>query len=195
MTDIFPPSKPARSGVVADRHQSDDLVPASRIKKTLQSLEFLVVQDAYADVETTKYAHVYLPAALWGEKEGVFTNTERRVNLVRKVVEPHGDSRPDLWIFNQMAKRCEQGRKIRFRISQVFHGCELSRGRMLDYSGLDHDRIEKQRGVRSPAPGRRDRFAAPLHRRRVPAPGRQGQAAGAALRRQQQRPDKRFRSG
>src|SRR3989337_1555428 len=68
----------------------------SRIRKTLEKLEFLVVQDAYADVETVRYAHVYFPAAMWGEKEGVFTNTERRVNLVRKVINPPGQAKPDL---------------------------------------------------------------------------------------------------
>ena len=65
------------------------------------------------------------------EKEGVFTNTERRVNLVRKVMEPHGDSKPDLWIFNQMAKRFEQGRKMRFpeTAAEVFDEMrELSNG-------------------------------------------------------------------
>ncbi|TCV81051.1 molybdopterin oxidoreductase family protein [Sulfurirhabdus autotrophica] len=124
-----------------------------RIRKTLEKLEFLVVQDAYSDVETTQYAHVYLPAALWGEKEGVFTNTERRVNLVRKVMEPHGDAKSDMWIFNQLAKRFEQGRKMRFpeKPSEVFDEMrELSKGRMLDYSGMDHDKIEKHRGLQWP---------------------------------------------
>jgi assimilatory nitrate reductase catalytic subunit len=155
MTDIFPAIETGQIKalwlIATNPMTSMPNIP--RIRKTLQSLEFLVVQDAYADVETTKYAHVYLPAALWGEKEGVFTNTERRVNLVRKVVEPHGDSRPDLWIFNQMAKRFEQGRKIRFpeTSAEVFQEMrELSRGRMLDYSGLDHDRIERQRGIQWP---------------------------------------------
>ena len=124
-----------------------------RIRKTLEKLEFLVVQDAYSDVETTQYAHVYLPAALWGEKEGVFTNTERRVNLVRKVMEPHGDAKSDMWIFNELAKRFEQGRKMRFpeKPSDVFDEMRaLSKGRMLDYSGMNHDKIEKQRGLQWP---------------------------------------------
>ncbi len=69
-----------------------------RIRKTLEKLEFLVVQDAYRDVETNEYAHVYLPAAVWAEKEGVFTNTERRVNLVRNVIQPYADAKPDFWI-------------------------------------------------------------------------------------------------
>ena len=157
MTDIFPAMETGQIKalwlIATNPMTSMPNIP--RIKKTLQNLEFLVVQDAYADVETTKYAHVYLPAALWGEKEGVFTNTERRVNLVRKVMEPHGDCKSDLWIFNEMAKRFEQGRKIRFpeTSAEVFDEMrELSRGRMLDYSGLTHDRIEQQRGIQWPCP-------------------------------------------
>ncbi len=157
MTDIFPAMETGQIKalwlVATNPMTSMPNIP--RIKKTLQNLEFLVVQDAYADVETTKYAHVYLPAALWGEKEGVFTNTERRVNLVRKVMEPHGDCKPDLWIFNEMARRFERGRKIRFpeTSAEVFDEMrELSRGRMLDYSGLTHDRIEAQRGIQWPCP-------------------------------------------
>ena len=48
----------------------------------MEKLEFLVVQDAYEDVETNQYATSILPAAVWAEKEGCFTNTERRVNYV-----------------------------------------------------------------------------------------------------------------
>ena len=157
MTDIFPAMETGQIKalwlIATNPMTSMPNIP--RIKKTLQNLEFLIVQDAYSDVETAKYAHVYLPAALWGEKEGVFTNTERRVNLVRKVMEPHGNSKPDLWIFNQMAKRFEQGRKIRFpeESAEVFDEMrELSKGRMLDYSGMNYDEIEKRRGIQWPCP-------------------------------------------
>ncbi len=124
-----------------------------RIRKTLEKLEFLVVQDAYRDVETTEYAHVYLPAALWAEKEGCFTNTERRVNLIRNVSQPPGVAKPDLWIFNQIASRFEQGRAMEFPddAEQVFDELrELSRGRMLDYSGMSYDKIEQNRGMQWP---------------------------------------------
>jgi len=106
-------------------------------------------------VETNEYSHVYLPAALWAEKEGCFTNTERRVNLIRNVVPPYANSKPDLWIFNQMATRFEQGRKMRFpeTAAGVFDEMrELSKGRMLDYSGMTHEKIEQQRGIQWPCP-------------------------------------------
>ncbi len=126
-----------------------------RIRAALRKLEFMVVQDSYRDCETVDYAHVYLPAAVWGEKEGVQTNTERRVNLVRKFVEPPGDAKPDFWIFNQLAKRFDRGRAIRFpeTTSEIFDEMkQLSRGsgRNLDISGMSHDLIEQQRGIQWP---------------------------------------------
>ena len=125
-----------------------------RIRKTLEKLEFLVVQDAYRDVETNEYSHVYLPAAVWAEKEGVFTNTERRVNLIRNVQKPHADSRPDFWIFNQVAKRFATERKIP-PFPETTEGAfeemkALSQGRMLDYSGMSYSMLEKQKGVQWP---------------------------------------------
>jgi len=125
-----------------------------RIRKTLEKLEFLVVQDAYRDVETNEYSHVYLPAAVWAEKEGVFTNTERRVNLVRNVVPPHADSKPDFWIFSQLAKRFADERKLP-HFPETTEGAfeemkQLSKGRMLDYSGMSYAKIEQQRGLQWP---------------------------------------------
>ncbi len=96
---------------------------------------------------------MYFPAGVWGEKEGCFTNTERRVNLVRNVVAPYAESKPDLWIFNQVAKRFPQGQRMRFpeTAEGVFEELrQLSRGRMLDYSGMTYERIEQQRGIQWP---------------------------------------------
>ena len=125
----------------------------ARIRKTLEKLEFLVVQDAYQDVETNQYSHVFLPAAVWAEKEGCFTNTERRVNLIRNVCQPHGDSKTDLWIFNALARRFERAQKPVFpeTAEAVFEEIKtLSKGRMLDYSGMSYDKIESQRGIQWP---------------------------------------------
>jgi predicted molibdopterin-dependent oxidoreductase YjgC len=157
MTDIFSAieSGQVKGAWIIATNPLTSMPDSHRIRKIMEKLEFLVVQDAYSDVETAQYAHVYLPAALWGEKEGVFTNTERRVNLVRKVTEPPGQAKPDLWVFNRMAERFEQGRKLRFpeAPSEVFEELrELSRGRFLDYSGMDYDKIEAGRGLQWPCP-------------------------------------------
>jgi assimilatory nitrate reductase catalytic subunit len=155
MTDIFPAIETGQIKALwlVATNPLTSMPNTPRIRKTLEKLELLVVQDAYVDVEAVQYANVYLPAALWGEKEGVFTNTERRVNLVRKVVEPHGNSKPDLWIFNELAKRFERSADMRFpeTPAQVFDEMRtLSKGRMLDYSGMTHDAIEANRGLQWP---------------------------------------------
>lgn len=154
-TDIFPAIETGQiKGLwLIATNPMTSMPNTSRIRKTLEKLEFLVVQDAYADVETTQYAHVYLPAAMWGEKEGVFTNTERRVNIVRQAMNPPGMAKPDLWIFSQLAKRFPQGEKIRFPATpgEVFEEMRvLSKGRLCDYSGMTHDAIEKNRGLQWP---------------------------------------------
>jgi predicted molibdopterin-dependent oxidoreductase YjgC len=156
-TDIFPAIETGQiKGLwLIATNPMTSMTNTARIRKTLEKLEFLVVQDAYDDVETNEYSHVYLPAAVWAEKEGCFTNTERRVNLIRNVMPPHEQSKPDLWIFNQLAKRFEQGEKIRFpeTSEEVFDELrELSRGRMLDYSGLSYEKLEQQRGIQWPCP-------------------------------------------
>jgi assimilatory nitrate reductase catalytic subunit len=155
MTDILPAIESGQiKGLwLIATNPMTSMANTPRIRKMLEKLEFLVVQDAYGDVETNEYSHVFLPAAVWAEKEGCFTNTERRVNLIRNVCEPFGDSKTDLWIFNQVARRFEQGRKINFpeTAEGVFDELKaLSKGRMLDYSGMSYDRIEASRGIQWP---------------------------------------------
>ena len=111
------------------------------------------MQDSYVDVETTQYAHIFLPAAIWAEKEGVFTNTERRVNIIRKIKEPYADSKTDLDIFNRVAERFEQSKNMTFpeNFDDVFEEMRmLSKGRFCDISGMTHDLIEEHRGIQWP---------------------------------------------
>jgi len=126
-----------------------------RIRKAMENLEFLVVQDVYEDVETNKYSHVYFPAAVWAEKEGCHTNTERRVSLTRNVLKPYADSKADFWIIREMARRFEDRNKIHF--PETPEGAfeemrQLSKGdgRTLDISGMTYDRIEAARGIQWP---------------------------------------------
>ncbi|NRF70451.1 nitrate reductase [Aquincola sp. S2] len=126
-----------------------------RIRKAMENLEFLVVQDVYEDVETNQYSHVFLPAAVWAEKEGCHTNTERRVNLTRNVLPPFADSKADFWIFNEMAQRFQDRNAIHFPPTPegAFEEMkELSKGagRTLDISGMSYDRIEAARGIQWP---------------------------------------------
>lgn len=126
-----------------------------RIRKAMENLEFLVVQDVYEDVETNKYSHVYFPAAVWAEKEGCHTNTERRVNLTRNVLQPFADSKPDFWIFREMSKRFEDRNMIAFPQTpeEAFEEMKVlskGAGRTLDISGMSYERIEAARGIQWP---------------------------------------------
>ena len=76
----------------------------SHVETALKKLEFLVVQDIFL-TETAKLADVVFPAASFAEKDGTFTNTERRVQRVRQAIEPVGDSRPDWLITCLLAQR------------------------------------------------------------------------------------------
>jgi ferredoxin-nitrate reductase len=156
-TDIFPAIETGQiKGLwLVATNPMTSMPNTARIRKTLEKLDFLVIQDAYADVETTHYAHMYLPAAVWAEKEGCFTNTERRVNIVRQVVKPKGDSKSDFWIFKELAKRFPNGKKVHFPETPegAFNEMkELSKGgdRTLDISGMTHDKIEESCGIQWP---------------------------------------------
>ena len=126
---------------------------SSRVRKAMESLEFCAVQDCYEDTESAQYAHVYLPAGTWAEKEGVMTNTERRINLVKPISPPPGEAKPDLWVFNRMAERFNTEGKVSFpeKAPDIFlEMAGISKGRLADISGMDHVLIEKQRGVQWP---------------------------------------------
>ena len=73
-------------------------------EKAIQQLDFLVVQDLFMH-ETAEHAHVFLPAAAFAEKDGTFTNSERRVQRIRQAIDPPGQARPDWWIACELAKR------------------------------------------------------------------------------------------
>jgi formate dehydrogenase major subunit len=78
-----------------------------KVEHELASAEFLVVQDIFPN-ETTRFAHVVLPAAAWSENDGTFSNSERRVSRVRTASPPPGVAKPNWWIFKQLAKRFGQ---------------------------------------------------------------------------------------
>jgi anaerobic selenocysteine-containing dehydrogenase len=156
-TDIFPAIETGEiKGLwLVATNPMTSMANQPRIVKAMENLEFLVVQDVYEDVETNKYSHVFLPAAVWAEKEGCHTNTERRVNLTRNVLPAYADSKPDFWIFNEMAKRFQDRNKIHFPDSpedafDEMRALSKGEGRTLDISGMTYDRIEAARGIQWP---------------------------------------------
>lgn len=156
-TDIFPAieSGEIKGMWLVATNPMTSMPNTGRIRKALEKLDFLVVQDVYEDVETNEYSHVYFPAAVWAEKEGCHTNTERRVNLTSNALEPYAESKPDLWIFNQMAKRFDNGKVINFpdKAEDAFE--EMKKlsdgpGRTLDISGMSYEKIIEARGIQWP---------------------------------------------
>jgi predicted molibdopterin-dependent oxidoreductase YjgC len=120
---------------------------AQHVWEALARLDFFVVQDIFLS-ETARFAHVVLPAASFAEKDGTFTNTERRVQRVRKVVEPIGDSKLDWWIICQVAQRL--GAKG-FDYSHSFDIMEEIRNLTPSYGGISYQRLEDG-GLQWPCP-------------------------------------------
>ncbi|MBZ3695247.1 nitrate reductase [Phyllobacterium calauticae] len=84
---------------------ADSMPEADRVAKALKACPFVVVSDINARTDTTAYAHVLLPAAGWGEKDGTVTNSERRISRQRPFLPPPGEAKPDWWIITEVAKR------------------------------------------------------------------------------------------
>ncbi len=110
---------------------------------------FVIVQDAFL-TETAELADVILPAALWGEKTGCFTNVDRTVHLTRKAIEPPGQARADLDIFLDYARRMDFRDKdgaplIKWTDAEgAFKGWQAcSKGRPCDYSGMSYARLDR----------------------------------------------------
>ena len=108
------------------------------IREALARVEFLVVQDIFLS-ETAGFADVVLPAASFAEKDGSFTNTERRVQRVRKAIEPVANSRPDWWIVCQIAKRLGA---TGFNYGHPLEIMEEIRRLTPSYAGISYQRLE-----------------------------------------------------
>jgi anaerobic selenocysteine-containing dehydrogenase len=121
------------------------------LEHALRSVEFLVVQDGFHPIPTSEFAHLVLPAAIWGEKEGTYTNSERRVSKVNAAVPPPGEARPDFDIFLDLADRLGVRDEL-FPGWMTTHDAFLefqrvTAGRMCDYSHLTWQQIEDANGL------------------------------------------------
>ena len=126
------------------------------LKQALGGLEFLVVQDCFHPTPTTELAHLVLPAATWGEKEGTYTNSERRVSKVNAAVQPPGEALSDFEIFLRLARELDC-------YDELFAGWQeprdafeewkqVSEGRLCDYSGITYEALEEIGGIQWPFP-------------------------------------------
>ncbi len=124
------------------------------LKQALDGLDFLVVQDGFHPTPTSEFADLILPAAIWGEKEGTYTNSERRVSKVNPAVAPPGEAISDFEIFLRLARKlgCSD---------ELFRGWDgpqdafeewkrVSRSRLCDYSGITYEALEAFGGIQWP---------------------------------------------
>ena len=115
-------------------------------KKSLSNLDFMVVQDIFL-TETAEMADVVLPSSCFAEKDGTFSNTERRVQLVRKAVDPPEDAWDDWKIFCEIASR--MGYMMSYNDSKSIF--EEIRQVTPSYAGISYERIENE-GIHWPCP-------------------------------------------
>lgn len=129
-------------------------ISRQRFAAVREKLEFLVVQDMYATTETAQLADLVLPAAGWGEKEGVIINSERRLGLVKQVARAPGEALSDFRIFQLVAEAWGCGEMFRaWRTPEAAFQIlkELTRGRPCDFSGVrDYRQLEEQGGIQWP---------------------------------------------
>jgi predicted molibdopterin-dependent oxidoreductase YjgC len=129
------------------------------VEKALSNLEFLVVSDLFL-TDTARLASVVLPACSFAEKDGTFTNTERRVQRIRKSINPVGESLPDWQIICRISK--EMGYEMNYD-----HPCEIMEEIALltpIYGGIFYDRLDKEWGIQWPCYHRRHPGTSYLHR-------------------------------
>ncbi|MEW6678099.1 MAG: molybdopterin-dependent oxidoreductase [Pseudomonadota bacterium] len=88
---------------------------ADAVAVALKHCEFVVVSDVTASTDTARLAHVLLPAAAWGEKDGTVTNSERRISRQRAFMPLPGEARPDWWIIGEVARRMGFGAQFPYR--------------------------------------------------------------------------------
>jgi len=126
------------------------------LKQALEGLDFLVVQDGYHPTPTSEFAHLMLPAAMWGEKEGTYTNSERRVSKVNRAVAPPGDAKTDFEIFLGLASALGVRDELFPGWTKPADAFEewkrVSAGRLCDYSGITYRALEQHGGIQWPYP-------------------------------------------
>lgn len=123
----------------------------------LEKIPFLVVQDIFL-TETAQFADVVLPAASFLEREGTYTNTDRRVQMIHKVIEPIGDSKPDWEIMAEIMKRL--GMDVSYESpSDIMDEINIATD---IYGGITHERI-REVGIQWPCPDKEHPGTAILH--------------------------------
>jgi assimilatory nitrate reductase catalytic subunit len=129
-------------------------IDAGRARRLLEKLDFLVVQDMYFTTETARLADLVLPAAGWGEKEGTFINSERRIGTIKRVRKAPGKALTDFSIFRLIATAwgCDKEFDQWTSPQAVFEILKrLSQDRACDITGIrDHAFVDECGGIQWP---------------------------------------------
>jgi predicted molibdopterin-dependent oxidoreductase YjgC len=142
---------------------------ANQIRRSLERVELLVVQDCYHPTETTQFAHVLLPAAMNLEIEGTMTNSERRISLMQSCLPPSGDARPDWEIACRFAALMGYEEQFSYTsAANVFeeHKRCCAEVHALQIDGLSYRRL-KRHAVQWPCPDVRSHGVARRYRRKI----------------------------
>lgn len=122
---------------------------SNHVREALEKLEFLAVNELFLS-DTAQYADVILPAASFAEKDGTFTNTERKVARIRKAIEPVGEARTDWEIICEIATRCGYKGMSYNHPSEIMD--EIARLTPI-YGGISYERLEPF-GLQWPCPSK-----------------------------------------
>jgi predicted molibdopterin-dependent oxidoreductase YjgC len=134
-----------------------------KVREALRSVDFLVVQDLFMS-ETAKLAHLVLPGASFLEKDGTFTNLERRIQRIRKAVDPPHGILPDWQVVCEVSTR--MGYPMRYRHPSDIMD-EIARLTPM-FAGVSYDRLESPDGLQWPVPAVGHAGTALMHRDRFP---------------------------
>ncbi|MGA9086995.1 MAG: molybdopterin oxidoreductase family protein [Methanoregula sp.] len=122
----------------------------AHVADALGKLDFLVVQDLFMTATAAK-ANVVLPSASFAERDGTVTNAERRVQRIRKAIEPVGSSKADWQIISELAKAMGHEKDFAFKDAEAIFG-EIAKA-VPAYAGITYAKLEKPEAVQWPAAG------------------------------------------
>ncbi len=152
----------------------------NRLRSALKKLDILVVQDAFLS-DTAQIADVVFGAATWSEKEGCYTNSERRCNWAKQAVEPYEDTMSDFNIIKEFSKHFEGVHDMLYKNIQTPRDAfeemgRVSKGRLCDYSGMSYELMEELGGIQWPCNEQYPKGKKRLYTEEMPCPTSDGKA-------------------
>ncbi len=160
----------------------------NHVREALQKLDFLVVQDIFL-TETAELADVVLPSACWAEKDGTFTNTERRVQRIRKAIEPPGEAKADWEIITNLANKLEVSGFNYQSAEDIF---EEVRRATPQYAGITYARMDKPEAAHWPCPTEEHPGTPILHTQKFTSPDGLGTLFGIEYKPPNEVPDAEY---